>query len=101
MSYEKVYQSLVERSVKSVNKINKDFFYINYLVIPNEECLDEFKKMNELLKSKNSNQNLSKNKQEFLNKYYREIGITKVKAEEYARNDFAIINSLSNIFCNF
>lgn len=88
---------LTEKSVKSANSVN-EFYFIKQLVIPNEEFLEQYIKINKQLKGETSIQNIIKIKQDFFKKYYREIGITKDKVQEFAENNYAVVNCLNFIF---
>lgn len=88
---------LTEKSIKSGSN-SENLFMIKQLVIPNEEFLDHYVKMNQQLKNETLIQNINKIKQDFFKKHYREIGIPKDKVDEYTKNNYAVMNSLNNIF---
>jgi hypothetical protein len=97
ISNQKIYRILAEKSIKSATS-NEELFLIKQLVIPNEEFLDQYVKMNQILSSETSVQTIIKLKLDFFKKHYREIGIPKDKVEDYIVNNYAVMNSLNYIF---
>lgn len=90
-----LYKVLIEKSQKNESS---DLFTIKNLTLPNEEAIRAFHHLTEVLKSESSPLDFPKYKYDFFKKYNKEIGVSLDKIDEFTRNNYSLINNLSNIF---